>query len=389
MKQNIDVLIIGAGAAGLFCAAQAGQRGRKVCVIDHANKPGKKILMSGGGKCNFTNRVVTHENYFSQNRHFTKSALAQYTPQDFLALVHSHKVKYEERRLGKLFCLDSAKPILNMLLKECDKAKADIHLKTSVDKISKTGDGFEVLTSRGTYICKSLVIATGGLSIPTMGATPFGYKVAEQFGMKVWPTRAALVPLTLHLHDKAKFEDLSGVSCDVRVTVNQKSFEEAMLFTHRGLSGPVILQASTFWGEGDWVTINFLPEFDWDNEIEIHRDKNLKNFLGLYLPKRLVETLMNERHLNTAIKSLPKKVLNQIKESLFAFRIQPCGTEGYRTAEVTMGGVDCNAISSKTMMAKDVPGLFFIGEVLDVTGQLGGYNFQWAWSSAYAAGQVV
>jgi predicted Rossmann fold flavoprotein len=392
--QKIDVVIIGAGAAGLMCAIEAGKRHRKVLVLDHANKAGKKILMSGGGRCNFTNYHVTHENFISHNPHFCKSALHRYTPSDFIQLVKKHHIPFHEKAHGQLFCDQKSSDILNMLLSECETHHVNIQLDTPIESILSKNNHYIVKTNRGDFQCESLVIASGGLSIPTMGASPFGYKIAEQFGLKVWPTRAGLVPLTLQPDDKEKFSMLSGVALDSIIRSPRKEFREHMLFTHRGLSGPAILQISSYWEFGEPLTINLLPDLPLFELLKKAQENNpqqlLKTFLFQYFPKRVAETLfLNNLFFEKPLKSLsPANCLN-ITEYLTHFTIKPNGTEGYRTAEVTLGGVDCNAISSKTMEVNDVPGLHFIGEVLDVTGWLGGFNFQWAWSSGWAAGQVV
>jgi predicted Rossmann fold flavoprotein len=392
--QKIDVLIIGAGAAGLMCAMQAGARGRSVIVLDHANKPGKKILMSGGGRCNFTNYFVTPENFISRNKHFCKSALSRYTPNDFIALVKKHKIPFHEKTLGQLFCDNKAKDILEMLLKECAELNAEIRLNTTVNQIEKLNDHhFKIKTTRGDFHCQSLVIASGGLSIPTMGASPFGYKVAEQFGINIWPTRAALVPLTLHTDDKETLSTLSGISVDSLVTNNGQSFRENILFTHRGMSGPAILQISSYWTPGETLEINLLPKENFRDKLQHHKiqhpQKQLKNILAEYLPQRVVTTFLDPALSDKKLAELSSHDLNETAARIQAWQLKPNGTEGYRTAEVTLGGVDCDAISSKTMEVSTVPGLYFIGEVLDVTGWLGGYNFQWAWASGWAAGQVV
>lgn len=391
---NYDVIIIGAGAAGLFAAIQAGKRGRRVLVIEHANKPGKKILMSGGGRCNFTNYHINPDAYLSHNPHFCKSALKRYTQWDFIELVNKHHIPFHEKTLGQLFCDEKSKAILNMLLAECAAAGAEIILNTEVSKIRKLDDGkFTLKTSGSDYLCESLVIATGGLSIPTMGAGPFGYHVAKQFGIKIWPTRAGLVPFTLTPEDKEKFAELSGVSFDSEVQNQRTSFRENTLFTHRGLSGPAILQISSYWQIGEAVSINMLPEADLFAELKTCKttqpQKILKSILTEYLPKRMIDTFLAPELGGRKMAEISHQHLQEVATSFHAWQVKPNGTEGYRTAEVTLGGVDCDAISSQTMMAKDVPGLYFIGEVLDVTGWLGGYNFQWAWSSAWAAGQVA
>jgi len=389
-----DVIVIGAGAAGLMCAIEAGKRGRTVLVLDHANKVGKKILMSGGGRCNFTNISTSPENYISHNKHFCRSALSRYTPADFIKLVKQYQIPYHEKTLGQLFCDNKSSEIVNMLLKECQKAGVTIKLNTTVRQLQQNGDqGFLVKTEQANYQCISLVIATGGLSIPTMGATPFGYKIAEQFGLKVWPTQAGLVPFTLHSSDKEKFSPLSGISVNSVVSNQQKAFSENLLFTHRGLSGPAILQISSYWTPGETVTIDFVPNTSLINAFKAAKAKEpnklLKTWLTEYLPKRVVETLLPENHLSSTVQSLCHKEAEEILNSLSCYPIKPNGTEGYRTAEVTLGGVDCDELSSKTMESRKVPGLYFIGEVVDVTGWLGGYNFQWAWCSGWAAGQVV
>jgi predicted Rossmann fold flavoprotein len=391
---QIDVLIIGASASGLMCAIEAGKRGRKVIVLDHANKPGKKILMSGGGFCNFTNMEVSASNFISHNPHFCKSALSRYTQWDFISLVNEHQIPYHERDLGKLFCKNSAKDILNMLLAECEKVKVKIRLNcdiSSIEKINQTN--FAVKTSLGDFLASSLVIASGGLSIPKMCASPLGYKVAEQFGFHIWPTTAGLVPLTLQPHDKEKFAELSGISVESLVSNKRIQFKENILFTHRGLSGPAILQISSYWIAGEEITINLLPELDVVDLLTTRRKKQpqvkLKTVLLEVLPKRLLPVLLGQDTIEQALQNLSKDSINEIAQQLQHWTIKPNATEGYRTAEVTLGGVDCNELSSKTMESSKVKGLYFIGEVVDVTGWLGGYNFQWAWSSGWCAGQVV
>lgn len=389
-----DVIIIGAGASGLMCAIEAGKRGRKVMVLDHANKAGKKILMSGGGRCNFTNYEIGPDNYISHNPHFCKSALSRYTQWDFLSLIGRYRIPYHEREHGQLFCDESARDILNMLLSECDDAGVAIRLNTSIDSIEQATDQrFLVKTGNGNYICQSLVVATGGLSIPKMGATPLGYKIAQQFGIRVLPTRAGLVPFTLHLKDKVKFSALSGIAVACVISNKSLSFSENILFTHRGLSGPAVLQISSYWRPGENIIINLLPQIDLNEELKSRRQQKIKSRLKVclegYLPKRLIGTLLTENVLESSLQDLSDKQIRQISEQIHNWTLKPNGTEGYRTAEVTCGGVDCDAISSKTMESKAVSGLYFIGEVLDVTGWLGGYNFQWAWSSAWCAGQYV
>jgi predicted Rossmann fold flavoprotein len=386
-----DVIIIGAGASGLMCAIEAGKRGRKVLVLDHANRAGKKILMSGGGRCNFTNYSIEPNNFISHNPHFCKSALSRYTQWDFLALIGRYQIPFHERDHGQLFCDDSAKDILAMLLAECDKAGVVVQLSTHIDKIERQTDQFHVATSQGNFIGQSLVVATGGLSIPKMGATPLGYKIAQQFSINVLPTRAGLVPFTLQPEDKEKFSALSGIAVSCIVSTKDKSFTENVLFTHRGLSGPAILQISSYWRAGEEVVINLLPRVELEAELKSKRQQKLKNKLKTilegYLPKRVISIFLRETLLDLSLQDLSDKQIQQVAEQLHSWTIKPNGTEGYRTAEVTTGGVDCDAISSKTMESKQVPGLYFIGEVLDVTGWLGGYNFQWAWSSGWCAGQ--
>jgi len=388
-----DVIIIGAGASGLMCAIEAGKRGRQVIVLDHANKAGKKILMSGGGRCNFTNYSIEPDNFISNNPHFCKSALSRYTQWDFLALISRNQIPYHVREHGQLFCNDSAKDIQTMLLSECINAGVKVQLNTSIDNIALNTDRFYLNTNQGSFKSRSLVIATGGLSIPKMGATPFGYKIAEQFGIPVIPTRPGLVPLTLQLEDKEQFSALSGIATPCIISNKQYSFKENMLFTHRGLSGPAVLQISSYWHKGEEITIDLLPELNLDSELKLKRQgkikSSLKTILEAYLPKRLLNCLLPEELLTISLQDISDRQVVLIADHLHNWTIKPNGTEGYRTAEVTVGGVDCESISSKTMESKQVSGLYFIGEVLDVTGWLGGYNFQWAWSSAWCAGQFV
>jgi predicted Rossmann fold flavoprotein len=391
---EFDVIVIGAGAAGLMCAATAGQRGRAVLVLDHARKPGNKIRMSGGGKCNFTNYAIEPGNYLSHNPHFVKSALSRYTQWDFLALIDKYRVPFHERDHGQLFCDNSAKDVLDLLLAECDAGGVEIRLKVAVEMIEpRAQGGFTLTTSAGRLACQSLVIASGGLSIPTMGATPYGYQVAEQFGIKVWPPSAGLVPFTLKPADKARFAPLTGIAVDSRVWNEQASFRENLLFTHRGLSGPAILQISNYWQPGETVHVDLLPDRDLQTELisaqQQHPNSKLKTFLAGLLPKRLVETFVPTALAQKRLQNLSHEQFAHIAALLQDWQPVPNGTEGYRTAEVTRGGVDCDAVSSKTFQARAMPGLYFIGEVLDVTGWLGGYNFQWAWASGWCAGQYV
>jgi predicted Rossmann fold flavoprotein len=389
-----EVIIIGAGAAGLMCAIEASKRKRKVLVLDHANKAGKKILMSGGGRCNFTNYNIEPDKYFSHNPHFFKSALTRYTQWDFIDLVRKHSIPFHEKTPGQLFCDNKSKDIVDMLLTECNKSGALIHLNTSIETIQKISTrNFKVHTNMGKFLCQSVVIASGGLSIPTMGASPFAYKIAGQFGIKVWPTRAGLVPLTLDVGDKEKLSALSGIGIDSHVQNERNQFRENILFTHRGLSGPAILQLSSYWKAGESISINLLPEQVLLEDLKSARtdmpQKQLKSILSFFLPKRIVEVFIPKNLAEKKLSEIATRDLEAVAHQIQAWVIKPNGTEGYRTAEVTIGGVDCNAVSSKTMEVNDIPGLYFIGEALDVTGWLGGYNFQWAWSSGWAAGQVI
>ncbi len=390
--QQWDVIVIGAGAAGLFAAIEAGKRGRRVLVLDNGKKIGRKILMSGGGRCNFTNIYASHQNYLSQNPHFCKSALSRYTQWDFISLVQQYQIPYHEKTLGQLFCDDSAKDIVELLSSECRKAGVQIALQQQISSVSHRDGLFQVVTPELTRTCQSLVVACGGLSLPNLGATAFGYQLAEQFGLNVLPVRAALVPLTWQPADKAVFEEISGVALPVTAEANDVMFPEDMLFTHRGLSGPAILQISSFWQPGDELLINLLPQLDLSaflqEQQQKHPDQELKTALGKVLPKRLVEKLIEIKVINNQpLKALQHKSIANISQTLHHYVFKPNGTEGYRTAEVTLGGVDTNELSSKTMESKKQPGLYFVGEVMDVTGWLGGYNFQWAWSSGWVAGQ--
>ena len=391
---KVDVLIIGAGAAGLMCAIAAGQRGRRVLVVDHANKVGKKILMSGGGRCNFTNTGTTPDNFLSANPHFAKSALARYTPWNFIALVEKHGIAYHEKELGQLFCDDSSKQIVRMLLDECAAAGVTVESSCGVQRVRKVAEGFIVATSRGEVHAQSLVVATGGLSIPSMGATGFGYELAEQFGHRVLPRRAGLVPLTLSGKHQEHYQDLAGVALPMAETcVDGQRFRAGLLFTHRGISGPSILQISSYWQPGDDLRIDLLPDTDasqWLSEQRVARPlAELKTVLGDVLPKRLAQRLCEQWFESRPMRQYHDTELVQIGYQLKAWPMTASGTEGYRTAEVTLGGVDTDDLSSSSMQSKLVPGLYFIGEVVDVTGWLGGYNFQWAWASGQAAGGAV
>lgn len=393
--EQFDVVIIGAGAAGMFCAAQAGQLGCRVLLLDNGKKPGRKILMSGGGRCNFTNMHAEPAAYLSSNPHFCKSALARYTQWDFIDLVNRYGIAYHEKTLGQLFCDESAQQIVDMLVQECELGQVSLRLRSEVISVEKTAAGFELQLNGSKVSARSLVVASGGLSMPGLGATPFGYKLAEQFGLQVLPTRAALVPFTLHKPLLEHSQTLSGVSVPAEITAeNGTRFREAILFTHRGLSGPAVLQISSYWQPGEFVSINLLPTLDLagflDEQRQAHPNQSLKNTLALHLPKRLVECLQTLGQLPEAtLKQLTPGQIATLVDNLQNWRVQPNGTEGYRTAEVTIGGVDTHALSSKTMQVNKVPGLYFIGEVVDVTGWLGGYNFQWAWSSAWACAQAL
>ncbi|BFO12507.1 NAD(P)/FAD-dependent oxidoreductase [Serratia rubidaea] len=393
--EQFDVVVIGAGAAGMFCAAQAGQLGCRVLLLDNGKKPGRKILMSGGGRCNFTNMYAEPAAYLSNNPHFCKSALARYTQWDFIDLINRYGVAYHEKTLGQLFCDDSAQQVVDLLVKECELGQVTLRLRSEVLQVEKCDDGFELTLNGEKVSARSLVVASGGLSMPGLGASPFGYKLAEQFGLNVLPTRAGLVPFTLHKPLLEQSQTLSGVSVPASITAADGTlFREAILFTHRGLSGPAVLQISSYWQPGEYVSINLLPELDLagflDQQRQAHPNQSLKNTLALQLPKRLVEFLQSLGQLPEAtLKQLTPAQQSALVDSLQQWRVQPNGTEGYRTAEVTLGGVDTRELSSKTMEARKVPGLYFIGEVVDVTGWLGGYNFQWAWSSAWACAQAL
>jgi predicted Rossmann fold flavoprotein len=393
--ERFDAIVIGAGAAGMFCAAQAGQAGKRVLLLDNGKKPGRKILMSGGGRCNFTNLYVEPAAYLSQNPHFCKSALARYTQWDFIDLVGRHGIAWHEKTLGQLFCDDSAQQIVDMLVAECTAGKVVMRLRTEVLEVARDDDGYTLTLNGDTVSADKLVIASGGLSMPGLGATPFGYKIAEQFGLKVLPTRAGLVPFTLHKPLLEQLQTLSGVSVPAVIEAEDGTvFRENLLFTHRGLSGPAILQISSYWQPGEFVTINLLSECDPESVLNeqraAHPNQSLKNTLAMHLPKRLVECLQSLGQIpDVTLKQLNPRDQQALIETLTRWRVQPNGTEGYRTAEVTLGGVDTHELSSRTMEARNVPGLYFIGEVMDVTGWLGGYNFQWAWASAWACAQAL
>ena len=394
MSARFDAVVIGAGAAGLMCAITAGQRGLRVLVVDHANKVGKKILMSGGGRCNFTNTGTTPANYLSANPHFCKSALARYTPWHFIDLVERHGIAYHEKELGQLFCDDSSKQIVAMLLAECEGAGVEIRTHCSIEDVRQADDGgFRLRTSLGAFAAASLVVASGGLSIPSMGASGFGYQLAKQFGHDVLPTRAGLVPLTLTGKHAERLHELAGVSLQVEARNGGASFRNFMLVTHRGISGPAILQISSYWQPGDDLRLDLLPGTDIDALLQDwqqhRRDAELKTLLAEVLPKRFAQRLCEHWLASKPLRQYTAPELRAIADLLRQWPLVASGTEGYRTAEVTLGGVDTDGLSSATMMSRRVPGLYFIGEVVDVTGWLGGYNFQWAWASGHAAGLAL
>lgn len=388
---NVDVVVIGGGAAGLFCAAEAGKRGRSVAILEQAEKVGKKILISGGGRCNFTNVNAAPGNYISQNPHFFKSALARYTPQDFIKLVEKHRIEYYEKKLGQLFCRDTSRRIVQMLVDECEQANVKIRTNCTVKTVAKNNEIFVIETSHGAFSCASLVIATGGLSFPKVGATDFGFQVARQFDLKIVATRPALVPLIFAGDQAIGFNALAGISLDVTASFEAAAFRENVLFTHRGLSGPAILQISNYWQPKQKISFNLLPTKDAATLFNQNRlsKQELTNFLGQHLPHRFAEKFVETFCHPKPIFQMSNREIEQISELLHNWTIRFDQTEGYNKAEVTLGGVDTNELSSKTMEAKKTPGLYFIGEVVDVTGWLGGYNFQWAWASGFAAGQFV
>jgi predicted Rossmann fold flavoprotein len=392
---EFDVIVIGAGAAGMMCAGEAGRRGRRVLLIEHAPKLGEKIRISGGGRCNFTNVHCTPANFLSQNPDFCRSALARYTPRHFVALVEGHGIAWHEKKLGQLFCDGPSQQIIAMLKTVCDRGGVEWRMPCQVQAIARNAEGadsrYTVTTDVGEYRAQSLVIATGGLSVPKIGATPFGYRVAEQFGLPIVPPRPALVPLTFNPETLAQFGDLSGVSVDAEVSCNGGRFRENLLFTHRGLSGPAILQISSYWRGGDWIEIDLLPGRDVEAWLSSARASRTlpAALVGEVLPKRLAQHWCEVHGLLQPLNQLGAKALREIGRGLTRWRVQPSGTLGYSKAEVTLGGIDTAALSSKTMEAKAVAGLYFIGEVVDVTGHLGGFNFQWAWASGHAAGQAA
>ncbi len=385
-----DVIVVGGGAAGLFCAFHAGRRGRRVLVLEHAERVGKKIAISGGGRCNFTNIHTTAENFISANPHFSKSALARYTPADFVALVEKHGINYHEKKLGQLFCDGSSRQIIDLLLDECRDAGVEIRCRCEVREVRKR-DSFELETNQGVFNSSALVVATGGLSIPTLGATDFGYRLARQFGLRIEEPRPALVPFTLAPRILGRLATLSGVSLDALVSCRGREFRENILITHRGLSGPAILQISSYWRPGDAVAINLLPEEDLAHLLTREHDAEVElvNLLARYLPRRFAQAWCELYAPSKRLRNYGAREIQGIAQSAHEMRITPSGTEGFKKAEVTAGGVSTAELSSQTMEAARAPGLYFIGEVVDVTGQLGGFNFQWAWASGHAAGQHV
>lgn len=420
MKSNFDTVIIGAGGAGMMCGMTAAQLGKRVVILDHAQYIGRKIVISGGGRCNFTNLYANPESYVSANPHFVKSALARYTPGDFIELVEKHKIPYHEKKLGQLFCDNSATDIVNLLVDECEAAgvefrtscdiksivpPSDLNLETFYNQLlpggfaspssenKETSSRWIISTTRGTFECDSLVIATGGLSVPKVGATAFGYNIARQFGLKIIETAPALDGFVFNDRDKERFDDLQGISADTIISCGGASFRENILFTHRGLSGPASLQASLYWRQGATVEIDLLPELEIGDVLREHRaersKKNIRNLLSEYLPHRLAQRICDDQKLDDSIQHISDQKLDQLSKGIKQFEFKPNSTVGYIKAEVTRGGVDTNQLSSSTMECKKIRGLYFIGEVVDVTGQLGGFNFQWAWASGYAAGQSV
>ncbi|RDL52847.1 Ferredoxin--NADP reductase [Ensifer sp. M14] len=394
MAEKKDVVIIGAGAAGMMCAIEAGKRGRRVLVIDHARAPGEKIRISGGGRCNFTNIHAGPKNFLSANPHFCKSALARYGARDFLALVEKHGIAWHEKTLGQLFCDHSAKDIIRMLLAEMRDAGAELRLETTVESVERHGAGFRVMTGDGPVDAQSLVIACGGKSIPKMGATGLAYKIAEQFGLALVETRPGLVPLTLDPVQLETIGELAGVAADAEARSGKAAFREAVLITHRGLSGPAILQISSYWREGQDIVLKLMPDIDIASIVKGMRRTNgkqaVQTVLADILPRRLAQFFADAAKLTgKQLADLSDKTIDALSATIQAWTIKPAGSEGYRTAEVTLGGIDTSGLDSKTMQAKSVPGLYFVGECVDVTGWLGGYNFQWAWASGFAAGQEV
>ncbi|NLS02433.1 NAD(P)/FAD-dependent oxidoreductase [Rhizobium sp. P32RR-XVIII] len=393
LRRKSDVIVIGAGAAGMMCAIRAGQRGRSVVVLDHAKAPGEKIRISGGGRCNFTNVNAGPKNFLSANPHFCKSALARFSPAEFIAMVDRHGIAWHEKTLGQLFCDDSAKDIIRMLLDEMRAAGAELQLQTEIQAVEESGDGFRIRTSDGEHECAALVVATGGKSVPKMGATGFAYRIAEQFGLGLVETRPGLVPLTLDPILLESIAALSGISAPSEIRHGKTGFREALLFTHRGLSGPAILQISSYWREGDEIAVHIEPDVDLLLHLKKAKQENgrqsAQTALGEILPKRLAQYVTEREGISGKMADLADKALARLCDAVQNWKIKPSGSEGYRTAEVTLGGIDTSGLDSRTMQAKGVPGLYFIGECVDVTGWLGGYNFQWAWASGFAAGESL
>jgi predicted Rossmann fold flavoprotein len=391
--ESFDVIVVGAGAAGMMCAIEAGKRGRRVLILDHASAAGEKIRISGGGRCNFTNLHAAPGNFLSQNAKFCISPLRRYTPKDFIALVDRHGIAWHEKTLGQLFCDDSARQIIAMLLDEMAKHGVTLRLGTAVDRVEKTETGFRLAIGGVQIDCAALVVATGGKSIPKMGATGWGYDIARQFGVAVTPTRPALVPLTFEIGLLERLKPLAGVAVDVRVASGKTRFAEAMLFTHRGLSGPAILQISSYWREGGEIVVDMAPGVDLFETLRRARAEQgkqaVQTVLARHVPKRLAQLIADTQDASGNIGDASDKLLRRLADAVNAWRVKPVGSEGYRTAEVTLGGVDTDHLDSRTMAVKALPGLYFIGEVVDVTGWLGGYNFQWAWASGWSAGQAV
>ncbi|MDB4238806.1 NAD(P)/FAD-dependent oxidoreductase [Alphaproteobacteria bacterium] len=393
MNNNYDVIVIGAGAAGLMCSIEAGKRGKKVWLIEHSSKLAEKIRISGGGRCNFTNLYSNPSNFLSNNEHFCKSAFAKYTQNDFIDLINKHNIKFHEKKLGQLFCTTSAREIIDMLVAECLEQKVKIDTETKVINLFKKETSYTVNTNKGNYNSKALVIATGGLSIPKIGATDFGYKIAKQFNLEVNDLSPALVPLTFQEKELQFCKSLAGVSVNASVKINKTVFEEGLIFTHRGISGPSILQISSYWKHSKPISINLLPNVDLGKTLKQRRvvnpKQNLSNILSDYLPNKLAFAICEKLSINDKIGEASNAKLKKLSDFVNNWLVFPTGTEGYKTAEVTLGGIDTKAISSSTMECIDHSGLFFVGEVLDVTGHLGGHNFQWAWSSGFVAGQNV
>ena len=393
MNNQFDVIVVGAGAAGLMCSMEAGKRSKSVCLIEHTSKIAEKIRISGGGKCNFTNLHSDNNNFLSKNKHFCKSAFAKYTQSDFINLINKHGIEFHEKKLGQLFCNNSSREIIDMLVSECEKQKVTINLDTKINTITKNTNNYVLNTNKGEFYSPSIVIATGGLSIPKIGATDFGYKIAKQFNLKVTKLYPALVPLIFEDEILEFCKSLAGVSLNASVKINKSVFDEGLIFTHRGLSGPSILQISSYWKQGETITIDLLPKYKIDNILRDRRietpKQSISKVLSDFLPNRLAMAICNKLKINSKVAEISNENIKKIVNLVNNWNVIPTGSEGYKTAEVTLGGIDTNEISSSTMECKKYRGLYFIGEVIDVTGHLGGHNFQWAWSSGYVAGQNV